>query len=130
MIPAIFRNKQNFERKSDAESKRIGTHSQLKTDDEKPKNYYKSRDTRVDRFHNERDELKFDQNIFDKDPENYTLSNKEIEIARLLSNKKGYDPSLIKNVLQEQEDIRNLARIIINLKEKSGENNKVTHENK
>lgn len=48
----------------------------------------------------------------------YNLSPGEMEIAKLMENKKDYDPNLIKNALLEQNHIRQLAKIIINLKEK------------
>ena len=40
------------------------------------------------------------------------------EINKLLKDKKDYDPSLIRNMLMEQDLIRKLSKIIINLNEK------------
>jgi uncharacterized protein YozE (UPF0346 family) len=58
----------------------------------------------------------------------FNLSPGEIEIAKLMENKKDYDPNLIKNTLSEQNHIRQLAKIIVNLKgkdENEGTRNKL-----
>lgn len=54
-----------------------------------------------------------------KQEEEFTLSPNQMEIAQLMENKKDYEPHLLKNALSEQGHIRQLAKIMLNLKEKS-----------
>lgn len=55
----------------------------------------------------------------DRSDRDYKISNNEAEIAELINFKKDYEPSLIQNSIQEQTYIKQLSRIIVNLKEKS-----------
>lgn len=55
--------------------------------------------------------------------ESYALSPGEMEIARLMENKKDYEPGLIQNALLEQAHIRHLTKIIMNLKERGESQN-------
>ncbi|CAI2383698.1 unnamed protein product [Moneuplotes crassus] len=123
VIPAIFRNKSN---RSPENKPRLveGTKTpslkskilRKETNSKVPQT--KNSKTYTDRFSSIKEEVpKRNMGISN---ENFTLTDREIEIARLIGDNK---KDLIKNTLEEQDNIKQLAKIMINLKEKSGQGN-------